>query len=72
MDAMGAMLWMLLHPRFLKLWVLAPMVFGELCHKSINFHEKRYGNYCLYSNSLTKIEVKHPQFEIPNEDPDIS
>ena len=25
---------------FLKVWVLAPMVFGEFCQKSINFHER--------------------------------
>ena len=33
-------LWELQHPWFLKVWVQAPMVFGEICHKSINFHKK--------------------------------
>ena len=53
----------------LKVWVLSPMNFGEFCHKSIIFYEKRHGNYKKCSNSLAKIEVKHPQFEIPNEGP---
>ena len=61
-------LWALQHPQFLKVWVLVPMVFGEICHKSFNFDKKRYGN-TLYSILLAKIEVKHPQFEISNEGP---
>ena len=44
------------------------MVFGDFCQKPINFHKKIYGNHCEYSDSITKIEVKHQQFEIPNED----
>ena len=50
-------------------FVLAPTVFGKFCHKSINYHKKRYGDYNLYINYLTKIEVKHPQFEIPYNGP---
>ena len=40
---------------------------AKFCHKSINFHEKTYGNQ--YSNSLANIEVKHLQFEIRYDDP---
>ena len=43
------------------------MVFGEFCQKSINFHYKRYGKYQYHSNLSAKIEIKHPQFEFPNE-----
>ena len=32
-------LWVLQHPQVLKLWVLAPMVFGNFSHISIIFHK---------------------------------
>ena len=32
-------LWVLQHPQFLKVWVLAPMVFGNFSHISIIFHK---------------------------------
>ena len=38
--SMGAVGAMLLYPQFLKVWVLAPIVFSDFCHKSINFDEK--------------------------------
>ena len=57
------MLWVLKHPKFLKMWMLAPLVFGDFCYKSNQFSWKRY------SISLAKIEVKHLQFKIVNKNP---
>ena len=37
-------LWLLQHPQFLKVWVLAPMVFVNFSHISINFHKSDVEN----------------------------
>ena len=37
-------LWVLYHPPFLKLWVLATMVFGKYSHGSINFYKNGMEN----------------------------
>ena len=33
------LVWVLQHPQFLKVWVLAPMVFGKFFHIATNFHK---------------------------------
>ena len=52
------------HPQFLKVRVLAPMVFGNFSHNSINFYKNDIEN--VTNLSWQKNNIKHPQFEVSN------
>ena len=58
-------LWVLQHPQFLKVWVLAPTVFGNFS-TFLSIFMKINTNYCKSSNAFANSNIKHPQSEIPN------
>ena len=60
------LVWLLQHPQFLKLWVLAPVVFGNFSHISIIFHKNCLNVMSLVIPWQKEICIKHPHFEIPN------
>ena len=48
------------------IWVLAPMIFDNCSHISINCHKNKVENVTNLVILWQRGKVKHPQFEIPN------